>query len=41
MTNLKIPIKDTALIRMFLQPFNWEFVELEKTKLGKAKELLT
>jgi len=35
LANEKIVIKDIALQRMFLEPFKWEFIAVEKFKLGE------
>jgi len=39
--NKKIPIKDTAIIRLFIEPFKWDFIQIDRAKLGKADMLLT
>ena len=38
---MKIHTKDTAIIRLFLEPFKWEFVEIDRKKLRNAGDLLT
>jgi len=41
MANVKIGIKDLAMVREFMEPFKWDGVEVDRAKLGKATDLLT
>jgi len=40
LTNLKIPAKDMAVAREFLEPFKWDFIIETKHKLGNSIGLL-
>jgi len=40
LSNQKIVLKDLALERMFLEPFKWDFITIEKRNLGKDKSSL-
>ena len=41
MINLKIPIKDISITRLYLEPFKWDFIKVDIAKLGKSVDLLT
>ena len=41
MTNLKIPVKDMAVSREFLEPFKWDSIPVLKGKMGNCVGFLT
>jgi len=41
MLNDKIPMKDIALSRLFLEPFKWDSLLGYRGQLGSAADLLT
>ena len=41
MADSKIPIKDMAVAREFLEPFKWDTITVHKMTLGNAAGLLT
>jgi len=41
LANLKIPIKDIAIKRLYLEPLKWDYSTLDNKILGKGAGLLT
>ena len=41
MVNEKVTVKDMALTKQFLGPFKWDFLAVDREKLGPAADLLT
>ena len=37
----RIPTKDIAIQREFMEPFKWDYIQVDRTKLGNAADLLT
>jgi len=41
MADQKIETKDMAIIREFMEPFKWDNIDVDRTKLGQSAELLS
>ena len=41
LVNEKYPVKDLAVAKEYLEPFQWDLVEVDRLKLGGAAKLLT